>query len=167
MHCQPGKTESSAGGFTLIEMLVVLLILAIAAVMVIPYAVGTAGFQAIAAARMLAADLQYAQNTAITSQAPITITFDVSGESYTLSNASGPLIHPMTKADYVVNFASQGEFGELDIVSASFASMAAVTFDILGAPDNEGTVILQAGNHVYRVTVSAAIGKVTVTTEGP
>jgi len=163
---QSQSKSNKRSAFTLLELMVVVLILAIAAAVAIPYAVSTSDLQVISAARMLAADLQYAQNTAITSQTPITVSFNVNAESYTLSNASGALIHPITKEAYVVNFALQKGFDKLDISSVSFGGSANVAFDELGSPDNAGSVTLQAGPHVYRVDVAAATGRVTVTALG-
>ena len=153
--------------FTLLELMVVVMILAIVAAVAVPMAVGTGDMQVISAARMMSADLQYAQNTAITTQRPITVAFDTSAESYSLSNASGALIHPITKEAFTVNFMSREGFNALDVVSADFGENLSVTFDELGAPDSAGTVILRAGPHVYQVSVATATGKVTVTSTGP
>ena len=145
----------------------VLVIIGIAAAVVIPNAMSTASFQATSAARITATDLQYAQDTAITSQTPVTVTFNVGNESYALSNASGTLIHPITKAVYVTDFGTLEGFSEVDIVSASFGGAAVVTFDEMGSPSQAGTVNLRAGEHAYRLVVAAATGKVTVTRTGP
>ncbi len=161
------KNHSARSGFTLVELLVVMMILAISAAVIIPYAIGTNDMQASSAARMVVSDLQYAQDTAIVSQTPVTVTFNASSNSYSLSNTSGPLIHPMTKEAYIIDFTTQRGFGQLDIVSASFGGAATVTYDEMGSPDNAGTVTLQAGPHVYQISVAAAIGKVTVTSVGP
>ena len=160
----PRSADSRA--FTLVEIMVVLVILAIGAAMVIPQVVSMSDLEAVSAARMLSCDLQYAQDTAITSQLPVTVSFDPTGESYELTNASGALIHPMTKSDYVVSFPAQRGLEELDVVSANFGGSASVTFDELGSPDNGGSVVLQAGPHRYRVSVADATGKVTVTQLG-
>ena len=164
--CRRGHQDEQTAGFTLVEIIVVVLILALAAGLAIPYAVGASSFQAVSGARIVASDLQYAQNTAITDQSSVTVTFQLSQETYTLSNASGPLIHPITKDAYTVNFGSTEGLSELDIVSASFAGNPSVTFDEMGAPDNPGSVTLQAGSHAYRVDVAAATGRVAVTALG-
>ena len=155
-------------GFTLIELLVVLVIMAIAAGMVVPYAVSTGDLSVISAARMLSCDLQFAQNSAITSQQPVKVAIDPSAESYSLvwSNTSTPLIHPMNKSDYVVDFPSMRGLSELNVVSANFGGATDVIFDVLGSPDNAGSVTLQAGPNVYVVGVLTATGKVTVTRAG-
>ena len=153
-------------GFTLAELMVVVVIIGLTAGMVIPYASSAGDTAALAGARLMVCDLQYAQNTAITTQAPVTITFNTSGNSYTLSNASGTLIHPMSKQAYVVDFPAERGFEGLDIVSASFSAATSVTFDEFGSPDNAGTITLQAGSQVYVIRVAAATGKVTVAMAG-
>ena len=154
-------------GYSLAEILVVVAVIAIAAAVIIPSAVSTDDFQVVSAARMITADLQYALDEAITTQNSVTVAFYPANESYGLSNASGALIHPMTKSAYSVDFRSQRGFSGLDIISADFDGNASVTFDELGAPDNAGTVTIQAGPHLYRIEVAAATGKVTVVASGP
>jgi len=153
-------------GFTLAELMVVVVIIGLTAGMVIPYASSAGDTAALAGARLMVCDLQYAQNTAITTQAPVTITFNAAGNSYTLSNASGPLIHPMTKQAYVVDFPAQRGFEGLDIVSADFNATTSVTFDEFGSPDNAGSITLQAGSQSYEITVAGATGNVTVAIVG-
>jgi prepilin-type N-terminal cleavage/methylation domain-containing protein len=153
-------------GFTLVELIVVVVLLAVVAAVVIPQAISSADFQAVSGARLVASDLQYAQNVAITAQSPVTVTFYPASRSYSLTDyRSQPLIHPITKSAYTVNFAAQRGFERLGIVSASFGGAAAVTFDELGSPSNAGTVVLRAGPHTYRIEVAASTGKVTVTVQ--
>lgn len=153
-------------GFTLAELIVVVVILGIAAAMVLPQLGDTNKFQAMSAARELSGDLEYARDTAITSQSPVTVTF-APPRSYTLSNASGPLIHPMTKQAYTVNLTGQDGFEQVSIVSASFGGTAAVTFDVTGAPSQEGLVRVQAGSFPYTVQVFGGTGRVKTAYTGP
>ncbi|MHC4294014.1 MAG: GspH/FimT family protein [Planctomycetota bacterium] len=162
----PAKRNRNSAGFTLIELLVVVLILAIAAAIIVPNMSGASDIRATAAARIIAADMQYAQNMAITYQTPVSVEFTPNGEYYTLTNASGPLIHPTTKTDYTTYFGSESGFGMVDIVSASFAGNPKVTFDELGAPDNPGSVTIAAGTYTYNIDVAAATGKVTIAYTG-
>jgi Tfp pilus assembly protein FimT len=148
---------------TLVELLVVVIILMICAAVVVPHAIRGADMQATSAARMLATDLQYAQDYAITTQDPVTVTFNVSADTYTLSNASGTLIHPMTKSAYQVDFSTESGFEQVSLASADFGGSSAVTFDEIGSPDSAGSVVVQAGDYSFRVDVAAATGKVTVT----
>lgn len=153
-------------GFTLTEIMIVVLITAILAAIVVPMAVSASSVQAVAAGRMIASDLQYAQNEAITGQTPVTVTFDPGRESYQLANASGDLVHPITNNSYIVDFSADSRFGELDIVSASFGGVPSVSFDEMGAPSSAGSIVLQAGPHALRVDVSSATGTVTVVDTG-
>ncbi len=157
------KNSIARGGYTLAEVLVVVMILSIAAAMVIPNVISTSDMQAVGAARIIAADLQYAQSVAITTQVPVTVEFDPASESYSLRNASGLLIHPMNKTGYTIRFSSLNGYDRLDVTSASFGGTASVTFDEMGSANNSGTVVVQAGAHVYRIAVAPATGKVTVT----
>ncbi len=148
--------------FTLVELLVVVVILSIAAAMVVPYAIGTSEMSCQAAARRLMADLEYAQSQAIVTQTPVTVTFDGSANSYTIANQSGTLIHPITKKDYVVDFDIEETFKGVTISFVSFDSGTAVSFDALGAPSFGGTVDLAAGSWTYRVMVAAVTGRISV-----
>lgn len=158
----PNRTPTSPRGFTFVELLVVMIILGIAAALVIPQAIGTSSMKAQAAARTVMANLEYAQNQAIVTQSPTTVSFNLLGNSYTVSNASGLLIHPITKKDYVVDFDTQRGLQGAALESVSFEGNSDVTFDSLGAPDHEGTVTVSAGPHAYRVIVAPVSGRVTV-----
>ena len=63
-------------GFTLVEVLIVVVIIGIVGAIVVPQILtaGTLGVQA--AARMVIADLQFAQNDAIARQAPRRVVFE-------------------------------------------------------------------------------------------
>ncbi len=164
--CAVGGT--GAAGFTLVEMIVVMLIMAIAAAMIIPSAMSTASDQAEAGARLLTADLEYAQNYAITTQCETTVQFENGGKAYALSykdpvsNASVTLKHPITHSDYRVDFGALRGFGQTAISSPNFGGETKVVFNALGAPDKDGTATVAAGTHAYRVTVAPVTGRVTV-----
>lgn len=158
--------SSGPGGYTLIELMVMLAILGIAAAVVIPSAIDQSPFESASGARTIMTDLEYAQNVAITTQTPVTVSFNVGANSYQLTNASGLLKNPMTKADYVVQLAAQSGLNGTKISSVSFNGAASVTFDEMGAPSNAGTVKIQAGASVCQITVAAATGKVSVAVVG-
>src|SRR5688500_8415136 len=71
-------------GFTLVEILAVIVILGIASAIVIPQ-IGTRDDMRVkAASRTLIADLIYAQNLAISTGQVVYVRFDVAGNSYSL-----------------------------------------------------------------------------------
>ena len=156
------KSEPNRAGFTLVEILVVVVLLGIAAAVVVPQIASGEDFQVRSAARMLASDLQYAQSLATTTQSSVTVSFVPAGSSYSLSNASGTLTHPITKDAYNVDFRSQGDFSDLEMLSADFGGNSLVSFDSMGIPSNPGSVVLQAGPHVFQVDIAAATGRITV-----
>jgi len=162
----PGRRENrpAAGAFTLAELIVVMVILAIIAAMVVPQAIGTSDVKVQAAARVLLADLEYAQNCAIVTQTAIDVTFDRNENSYKLSvsNESDPLEHPITKKAYQVDFDTQSEFEGVSIAAVSFGGSPKLTFTALGAPQANGSVDVAAGDFTYRLTVAPVTGRVTV-----
>jgi prepilin-type N-terminal cleavage/methylation domain-containing protein len=150
--------------FTLVEILVCLVILGIAAAVIAPRAIGMGDIQVRSAAAMLQSDLQYAQNEAVVTQQTVTITFSPSTGSYTLYLQDGTVMqHPVNKYPFTVSYAATEGVEKVGIESATFSGSASVTFDSLGAPDNPGSVVLAADTHRYRIDVGAVTGRVAVT----
>lgn len=150
--------------FTLVEVLVVVVIMAIAGALVVPMMTGTGEMEALSAARTIATDIQYAQSVAITLQSPVTVHFYPDTDRYTLSNASGLLKHPMTNKDFLVDFRARDDFDQLDLASASFDGVTSVVFDELGSPSAGGSVTVLGGSQTYRIDVTSVTGTVNVVT---
>jgi prepilin-type N-terminal cleavage/methylation domain-containing protein len=174
-------TESKAKrGFTLIEVLCVVTILGIAAAIVIPE-VGTRDDLKVAAgARVLMADMIWAQNRAISTEQKQYIVF--SGQSYTLwyADSSGVLhtnTNPVTTDTYTTTFAATGT--QLEDVSIStttppsFASKTALCFDEMGTPwgyngtstfsmTTQGQVELNCGTQSLTVYIEPYTGEASV-----
>ncbi len=152
--------------FTLIEVLIVVTIIGIAAAIVVPQmlSAGTLGIQA--AARMVIADILYAQNDAIAAHAPRRVVFDTEADSYQLTDNQGQKIDVQWRSGggsgYQVDFKKDDRFRGVDIVSASFGGDATLEFDDLGAPDSGGTVVLEFDHARYQVNVAPFTGRVTV-----
>jgi prepilin-type N-terminal cleavage/methylation domain-containing protein len=138
-----GRLKSRRGGFTLIEILCVVIIIGIAAAIVVPEISSRDDLKASAAARTLTADLMYVQNRAVTVQKSHAVVFDVDTGRYTVYQLPGPTVvkHPLDKTDYIREFGAGGTDG-LDVCalgSADFADTSgvvrhALVFDELGAP---------------------------------
>ena len=155
----------------MIEIIVVVIIIGIAAAIAIPRMSAGADFQATSAARMVAVDIQYAQNHAIASQRKVRVVFTpaASGDnkncySVIYTDTNTPIIHPVNKDAYTVSFAKMKDFSALKLDSAKFGSTnrSYVEFDPIGAPDNAGKVVIRAGRYTYEISVAAITGKVTV-----
>jgi prepilin-type N-terminal cleavage/methylation domain-containing protein len=159
-------------GFTFIELLVVIVILGLAAAVAVPMMSSAASMQIRAAGGMVAADLEYAKNMAISRGQRYAVVFDSANETYEIQDPNGAVIaHPIKKGShqYIVDFANDGRLDRVDIVSVDFDSGNTVRFDYLGSPYNQantdlnsGTVTLQAGGITTTVTVEPVTGFISV-----
>lgn len=159
------------GGFTLIEVILVVLILGIAAGMVVPMMSSAGSLQVRAAANMVAADLEYAKSMAISRGQPYSVLFDKTTETYRVQDHNDTVIaHPVKKGfNYVVDFRNDGRLDRVNIVDANFDGTSKVTFDYLGSPYNgsagflnSGVVTLQSGGVTKVVRVEPVTGFISI-----
>ena len=143
-------------GFTLVEILVVVVILSIAALAAIPMMTSAGGLQVDSAANMIAADLEYAKSMAIGYQQNYSVVFDTANESYEIQNSASSVIsHPVNIGfDYVVDFQNEKYLSEVDIVSAT----SPVTFDAMGSPSSAAAIVISAGGTTRTINVEAFTG---------
>ncbi|GAG35705.1 unnamed protein product, partial [marine sediment metagenome] len=124
--------------FTIVELIVVMVILAIAAMLAIPMISSAADVQVRSAANMIAADLDYAKSMAISTQQYYSVVFDLANESYEVRNAGGTVIdHPIKAGSlFKVELQADSRLSRVVIVNADFDpdSEASVSFDYLGSP---------------------------------
>lgn len=169
-HHGPGDgpaVRCAARGFTLIEILIVVVILAIAAMTAIPMMGSAASVQIRSAGNMIAADLEYAKSLAISKGQSFWVVFDEGADSYSIEglDAVGNRItisHPVKKGfDYVIDFKNEG-LGRVDITDADFDGASQVQFDYLGSPNKGGVVHLQAGTTSATISVEPVTGYITV-----
>jgi type II secretion system protein H len=174
------KLRIVQNGFTMIELMVVLAIIAIAAAIVVPIASSAGSMQLRAAVTMVAADLEYAKSMSISRGQRYSVVFDASGEKYwivsgdvyTVDNA---IAHPLKpQARYVVDFPHDSRLSGVDIASVNFDGASTVSFDYLGIPYSvdvaaspaalvdHGLITLQAGGATRTVRVEAVTGYISV-----
>ena len=166
-------------GFTLVELIIVVVILGIAAALVVPMVSNAADMQVRSAANRIAADMDYAKGLAITHQRSYSVVFDPANESYEIRvepAGTGDVIeNPLTGNDFVVDFSADSRLSRVNIVSADFDSDSsdAISFDYLGSPYhgkstaagdalNSGQITLQADNFSLTVDVEPVTGYVTI-----
>ena len=157
-------------GFTLMEVMVVVLILAIAGALAVPLLGQTGGTQLRSAARLLAADVGYAKNESIThADAPRVIVFDKAKDRYHLAKAASPqtpLTNPATDRDYVTDFGT-GRARSLEDVAIKGYSVGGddqLEFGIYGELDQNSpaTVTLTSGHEQITVTIDHVNGEATI-----
>ncbi len=160
-----------SGGFTLVEHLIVIAIITIAALTAIPMMSSAASVQIRSAANMITADLEYAKSMAISRAQKFSVMFDKNTESYWIEDQDGIVIpHPVKKGfNYVIDFQNDGRLNKVDIVDADFDATSEVKFDYLGSPYNgnstplnSGVISLQAGGTTTTVTVEAVTGFISI-----
>jgi prepilin-type N-terminal cleavage/methylation domain-containing protein len=150
------------GGFTLVEILAVVVILGIASAIIIPQIGTRDDMRAKAAARTLIADLIYCQNLAISTGNPVFLRFDVADSSYRMITAptsantatwGTPVSHPIRQTAYITKFGPRSDaatdtgWGLLpqdatvriqsavfNGIDTNFQNEFTVGFDAIGAP---------------------------------
>lgn len=152
------------GGFTIVEIVIVVVIISIAALIAVPMMSSAASLQIRSAANMVAADLEYARSMAISRGQNYSVVFDQAAESYKIVDQLGNTIqHPVKKGfDYVIDFKNDSRLNRVDITSAVFDTDQTVVFDCLGSPDTGGSVVLQAGGETKTITVEPVTGFISI-----
>ena len=161
-------------GFTLIEILLVMMIIAIAALVAIPMMSSAADMQIRSAGNMIAADMEYAKSMAISKGQNFSVVFTAAAERYQIEDQDGDVIaHPVKRGfDYVIDFANDSRLDKVDIVTVDFdpGSSDTVTFDYLGSPHSgtgssplsQGVVTLQAGGTTMTIEVEPVTGYISI-----
>ena len=165
-------TERTAGsGFTVVELLIVVVIIAIAAMTAIPMLTSADSFQIRSAANMVAADLEYAKTIAISRGQRFSVVFDKTAESYRIEDESGAVIaHPVKKGfDYIIDFQNDSRLSKVDIEDVDFDTTSEVKFDYLGSPYdgddnplNSGVISLRAGQMTVTVNIEPVTGFISI-----
>ena len=126
-------------GFTIIELMMVVVLIGILAVSVVPKFVDTSGISLVGAAAMVAADIRYTQELAMSTNSSKTIVFTTSNDNYTVDSRN------------------------VDLPSkVSISSGMTFTFNSLGEPTTGGgsSVTLSAGAETKTITVENYTGRV-------
>lgn len=173
MHNASKIRRRSKRGYTLIEVLITVTIMGLAAAIVVPNMMqgGTLGVQA--GARMIIADLLFAQNEAMAQQSTRRVVFNTTNNSYRVEKYDSSVtawvleFNPSkgmgsNQQNYEVSFDDDGRFRGIEIVSADFNGSSTIEFDDLGNPSSGGTIEIRFEEHEYEIKVAPFTGRVTV-----
>jgi prepilin-type N-terminal cleavage/methylation domain-containing protein len=172
------KQNKQKDGFTLVELIIVVFILAIAALVAVPMFSSAADIQVRATANRIAADLDYARGLAITRQKNYAVVFDRAAESYDIRDTLTDTVitNPFDNRPFAVNLAADSRVGSVNIVSTNVTDDA-IAFDYLGTPyvgnavpvsgsqlNTPGTITLRSrdGSFTLGVKVEPMTGYVTI-----
>jgi prepilin-type N-terminal cleavage/methylation domain-containing protein len=167
----PYHPKAADNGFTVIEIMIVVVIISIAAMMAIPMIGSASSMRIHSAVNVIAADLEYAKSMAIGRQKIYSVIFDKTNETYRIEDPNGVIPHPVKKGfQYFVDFSSDNRLSGVDIFDVSFDTTSEVKFDYLGSPLNgngnplnSGVITLKAADITSTVTVEPVTGFVLIT----
>ena len=179
---RPIRTIPLRPAFTLVEVLVVVVVMAIAGAVVVPSMLNASRLGSQGAARQLISDILIAQSEAIAAQEPRRIQFwpmDLDGNivnGYALQDGDGNPLQQRTRgggsAPWIMNFDTnetfEGVILERVFPEDSSPPATLIEFDDLGSPGAPvgqtaaTTVILRSDAGRYRVSVAPITGRVTV-----
>jgi prepilin-type N-terminal cleavage/methylation domain-containing protein len=178
--------KRSSDGFTLMEVLIVILILSITAMILLPTI-----NQALERSRLSGAvdeimiALGFAQMTAMTTGGQTRVTIDAPADTILIEQfkPDGDLQGSETElsegdvengsyvtmeyptnpgTDYYIVFSNEDRFKNVDIESAQFGTQNYVIFNSLGTPSQGGTISITSGAGTVLLTLDGLNGKVTM-----
>jgi prepilin-type N-terminal cleavage/methylation domain-containing protein len=166
-------------GFTLVEILMVVVILGIASAVIVPQLGSSDDLRAAAAARLVMSDLSYAQNRAIALQKKHYVRFF--GQQYSVcdSTALTAIDHPLKPAQssgkYVITFGPGGTHGleQSSLGTIDFGSQTIIGFNDLGEPfafdgvtetplTSTSSIIVQSGGIPLTIQIEPFTGEASV-----
>ena len=157
-------------GFTVIELIMVILIVSILAVVLIPRIGGIRPFKLDGAGQKLVSDMKYAQTLAM-SRHPIHGTlFEPAQEKYPVyrDGADTPIEDPHRPGtSLIVDYDEEEHFEGVDLYSVSFTGGNEIRFDCFGTPSDAsdtpltatGEVVLKCGGEQISIQVTPNTGK--------
>ena len=174
--------QSALHGFTLVEVLAVVVIIGIAAAAILPQIGNRDDMRTASAARALMADLAYVQSRAVSTQRKHYVRFDVINNRYEVLDQFSPservITHPVDKNEFRVQFGStrSDDLKLVGLNSVSFGTGKTVlVFDELGTPmacdvaggvatplTAAGTIELKARSYSMTVSVEPLSGELNV-----
>jgi prepilin-type N-terminal cleavage/methylation domain-containing protein len=165
------RAANQRRAYTLIEILIVVTLLGIAAALVSPVVGSTDVLRVQSTVRAIVADIAFAQSDALATQSGRAIIFDADANKYTIVEVKGPVLNPATDTMQVVEIGNGKKYGDSKLISAEFDGDAILVFDEIGGPVTEpdtttpsagGKITITGSGQTFEITVEAYTGRVTV-----
>lgn len=163
--------RSTRSGYTLIEVLIVVTVLGIAAALSVPAFNQTGVFQVQASLRTIVSDIAELQSDALATQQGRAIVFNSSQNSYTMCRVPGTSVDPAVDG-IDTRVIGGAMYGNAIIRNVSFNNSQTLIFDELGAPVSaagsntpaaDGSLEVIGSGQTFKITVQGYTGRVVVT----
>ncbi|MHC5112890.1 MAG: pilus assembly FimT family protein [Planctomycetota bacterium] len=157
------RRPRAGGGFSLVELVAVMVVIAILAATAVPAISNFTDSRASAAGHMLLHDVTFARQHAVATGTITWVKFDAAAETWTVQAETGlagkanavTMTDVATNANYVKTLGA-GDFPDVTIVSAVFDAGADIGFDWLGEPLTDDATAL-AADGVVTLTSSVTL----------
>ncbi|MCX7926698.1 MAG: type II secretion system GspH family protein [Candidatus Omnitrophica bacterium] len=153
-------------GFTIIELIMVMVIIGILSALAIPRIDSFNTIRLAGGANKLIADIRYIQQLAVAQHTNTRIIFNISQDYYVaeqLNKTTGiwkEVSDPFTRAPLIMNYKTDPQYAGIDIVEANFGGLSELQFNWQGSPSNGGIVRLALRDNQRRVKVLSGTGTV-------
>lgn len=167
------RRPAGGGGFTLIELIAIMVITAVLAAVSVPAFSNLADTRGVSASRMLLRDMTFARQRAVATGTTTWVVFDAGAHSWSIlaedpdntGRAAATVLNDPATGRVFTQTLNAGDFNGVQMTAINFDSQDEIGFDWLGRPLNAteatmgttGSVVL-TGNHV--VVVSMETGHV-------
>jgi len=155
--------RSRRGGFTIFELTVLLVILAMIASFGIPAYFGRPAVTLDSAAKLMARDLREVQNRAALYEETLVVRFTEGGSGYRVTDASGQaLLSPYGNGPFVRAYESDAVFRGVKITAVETRRGPQIGFDAGGRPQSSARVVLEFGGERRTVILRAGSGLIAI-----
>jgi len=161
-------------GFTLVEVVLVLTVMAIVSITAIPAFMNTGGAQCDSAARKLVSDISYARRLAQNRNGIYGVSFNALAETYSVylydpsTSTKTTVTDPLIGMPMLVDFKTIPGLKGIDIQNPNFKGSSETRFNPQGVPQDAsgvaltsaGSVVLSAGGKTRTIYVQPNTGEV-------